>query len=128
MTEDTRAGADAPRQMSPPEALVQAQLEAYNAQDIEAFLACYHPECEFVRGSGEVELRGHAAFRQAYTGLWSRSPRLQARILQRMVVGRHVIDLEHMLHHADGPRDPLVALYETEGACIRRVRVITPRD
>lgn len=128
MTDGGHPGPDASRQMSPPEALVQAQLEAYNAQDIEAFVACYHPECEFVRWSGEVDLRGHAAFREAYTGLWRRSPRLRAHILQRMVVGRHVIDLELMLHHADGPRDPLVALYETEGACIRRVRVLTPAD
>jgi hypothetical protein len=46
--------------MSTPEALVQAQLDAYNAQDIEAFLACWHPDCEFVRWGGEVDLRGAA--------------------------------------------------------------------
>jgi hypothetical protein len=110
--------------MSTPEALVQAQLDAYNAQDIEAFLACYHPECEFVHWGGTADLRGHAAFREAYTQLWRRSPRLQARILNRIVVGRHVIDLEHMLDHADGPREPLVVIYETEGGRIRRVHLL----
>lgn len=114
--------------MKSPEDIVQAQVEAYNAQDIEAFLACYHPECEFVPWNGEVDLRGHAAFREAYSQLWRRSPRLQARILQRIVVGRHVIDLELMLHHVAGPRDPLVVIYETEGAYIRRVHVLTHKD
>jgi hypothetical protein len=45
-----------------------------------------------------------------------------------MVVGRHVIDLEHLLHHVDGPRDPIAVVYETEGACIRRVHVISHQD
>jgi len=48
--------------------------------------------------------------------------------LQRLVVGRHVIDLELMLHHVAGPRNPLVVIYETEGACIRRVHVLTHKD
>jgi hypothetical protein len=108
----------------PAEVVVQQQLDAYNAQDIEAFLACWHPDCEFVRWGGEVDLRGHAAFREAYTQLWRRSPRLQARILNRIVVGRHVIDLEHMLDHADGPREPLVVIYETEAERIRRVHLL----
>lgn len=111
--------------VGPAEALVQAQVDAYNAQDIEAFLACWHADCQFVSWGGEVQLQGHAAFRDAYTRLWSRSPRLQARILRRIVMGRHVIDLEHMLHHADGPREPLVVVYETEGARIRRVQLLT---
>jgi hypothetical protein len=111
-----------------PEAIVQAQVEAYNAQNIDAFLACYHPDCEFVPWNGEVKLRGLAAFREAYSQLWRRSPRLQAHILQRMVVGRHVIDLEHLLHHVDGPRDPIAVIYETEGACIRRVHVLSHQD
>ena len=114
--------------MQSPEAIVQAQVEAYNAQDIDAFLACYHPDCAFVPWSGEVTLRGLAAFREAYSQLWRRSPQLQARILQRIVVGRHVIDLELMLHHVAGPRDPLVVIYETEGAYIRRVHVLTHKD
>lgn len=114
--------------MQAPEDIVQAQVEAYNAQDIEAFLACYHPECEFVPWNGEVDLRGHAAFREAYSQLWCRSPHLQARILQRMVVGRHVIDLELMVNHASGPRDPLVVIYEIEGGYIRRVHVLTHKD
>lgn len=116
---------DPPAAAPGPEALVQAQVDAYNAQDIEAFLACWHPDCEFVRWGEQAELKGHAAFREAYSRLWSRSPRLQAHILQRMVVGRHVIDLEHMLHHADGPREPLVVIYETEGGLLRRVHVLT---
>ena len=33
-----------------------------------------------------------------------------------------------MLHHVAGQRDPLVVIYETEGAYIRRVHVLTHKD
>lgn len=111
--------------MPSPEDLVQAQLEAYNRQDIDAFLAVYHPACEFVRWGGQVELRGHAEWRPRYLALWAGSPRLQARILNRIVLGRHVIDLEQLDNAADGPRRPVVVMYEVERDLIRRVFVLT---
>lgn len=113
--------------MPSPEALVEAQLDAYNRQDIEAFLACFHPEVEFIRWPDRVLETGHASFRRAYLDLWQRSPRLQARILNRMVVGRFVVDLEQLLHHADGPMEPLVVIYETQDQLIRRCWVLSEK-
>lgn len=107
--------------MVTPEQLVQAQLEAYNRQDIEAFLACYHEDCEFIDWPRKVLLRGHAEWRPRYQALWAGSPRLQARVLNRMVVGRHVVDLELMENVADGPRAPVVVVYEADGDRLRRV-------
>jgi len=111
--------------MSTPEQLVQAQLEAYNRQDIEAFLACYHEDCEFIDWPGKVRLHGHDEWRPRYLELWARSPQLQARIRNRMVLGRHVVDLEQLEHHADGPRAPLVVVYEADGQRLRRVWVMS---
>lgn len=107
--------------MPTPEELVQAQLEAYNRQDIEAFLACYHEDCEFIDWPGKVLLRGHDQWRPRYLALWASSPRLKASVLNRMVVGRHVVDLELMEHVADGPRAPAVVVYEADGERLRRV-------
>ena len=106
--------------MQSPESIVQAQLEAYNRQDVDAFLATFHPDVEFIRWSSKVELCGHAAFRQAYGALWARSPELNARILNRIAMGRFVLDVEEMLGHADGPRAPVLVIYEIEGTVIRR--------
>lgn len=106
--------------MQSPEALIEAQLAAYNRQDMSAFLATFHPEVEFIRWPSTVELRGHDAFKQAYGALWARSPGLTARILNRIVMGRFVLDVEEMLNHADGPKAPVLVIYETEGGLIRR--------
>jgi hypothetical protein len=114
--------------MPNPEAPVEAQLAAYNRQDIEAFVACFHPDVEFIRWPDRVLETGHAAFRRAYTELWQRSPRLQARILDRMVVGRFVIDLEQLTDHADGPMAPVAVIYETQEGLIRRCWALSDKS
>jgi hypothetical protein len=35
-------------------------------------------------------------------------------------MGRFVLDVEEMLNHADGPKAPVLVIYETEGGLIRR--------
>lgn len=111
--------------MKVPEDIVQAQVEAYNRQDIQAFLACFHPEAEFVRWPNEVVFKGHDDFRQRYCELWARAPQLRAKITKRIAVGRFITDMEQLIGHPDGERAPLQVIYETEGKRIRRFWVIT---
>lgn len=110
--------------MRSPEAIVRAQVEAYNRQDMEAFIASFHVEAEFIRWPDRVLHRGHAVFRERYGALWARAPRLQALIRHRTVVGRFVTDLEELVGHPDGERPPMLVIYETADDCIRRFWVI----
>ena len=51
--------------MDDPEAVVAAQLEAFNARDIEAFVRCYAPDAQILRfPSGDLIAEGHAEIRQ----------------------------------------------------------------
>lgn len=110
--------------MRSPEAIVRAQVEAYNRQDMEAFIASFHPDAEFIRWPDRVLHRGHAVFRERYGALWAKAPRLQALIHNRIVVGRFVTDLEELVGHPDGERPPLQVIYETSDDRIRRFWVI----
>ena len=48
------------------EALVERQVEAFNAHDLEAFCACYSEDVLVIDGDGNEMLRGMAAFRERY--------------------------------------------------------------
>jgi hypothetical protein len=76
-----------------PEAVVQAQLAAYNAKDLPALLATYAPDAEQYILHGELLAKGHAAiaerFRQRFT-----EPDLYARLLHRTVFAEFVVDVE----------------------------------
>lgn len=80
---------------SSPEAVVQRQLDAYNARDIDALLATYGPDAQQFEHPGKLAASGAAAMRERMA-LRFQEPNLHARLLQRAVMGNIVIDHEHV--------------------------------
>lgn len=76
-----------------PIAVVQAQLDAYNAKDIDALLATYSPDAEQFALHGERLARGHGEMRPRFLARFA-EPDLHARLLSRTVMAGLVVDLE----------------------------------
>jgi imidazolonepropionase-like amidohydrolase len=77
--------------------LVQRQVNAYNARDIDAFLATYHEEIKLFKHPNELLHSGLGEIREVYTELFETSPNLHAQIRERIAVGNYVIDKEHVI-------------------------------
>ena len=105
---------------------VQAQLDAYNARDVDAFLRCYVDHCVVEDANGNELMRGHAQMRVRYTALFSASPHLNATVTSRIRVGDHVIDDERITGRVstDGapPLRHAVAIYRLHNGLIDHVR------
>jgi hypothetical protein len=109
-----------------PEAIVQAQLEAYNARDLDAFLATYAEGAELFEHPSKLLASGMAQLRERYAARFA-DPLLHAVVLRRIVVGNFVIDHERvrrMFPEGLGTMDA-VATYEVQGDRIVRVWFIT---
>jgi hypothetical protein len=78
-----------------PEAVVQRQLDAYNARDVDALLATYAPDARQYEHPGKLLATGAAEMR-ARMALRFQEPNLHARLLQRAVMGNIVIDHEEV--------------------------------
>lgn len=76
-----------------PLAVVQAQLDAFNAKDIDALMRTYAPDAEQFALHGERLASGHEELRPRYLARFS-EPDLHARLLSRTVMGNVVTDLE----------------------------------
>lgn len=111
-----------------PTDLAQAQLDAYNAHDLERFVACYHPDVE-VRDfpAGTLRIEGHDAMRARYAPMFEKGI-VHADVVKRVAQGAVVIDEESVrgLREADDLVEA-VAIYEVEGELIRRVWFVRPR-
>ncbi len=108
--------------MTTAELLAQRQLDAYNARDIESFLACYAPDVEiFDQPTGERTLHGREAMRERYTGFFAGNPGLHCRLLNRIAEGVFAIDHEHVTGLADGRELHAVAIYEIADELIAKV-------
>jgi len=104
-----------------PEAIVQRQLDAYNARDLDAFVACYADDVEVYRmPSAQPALRGLAALTEFYATERFTLPALHADLVNRIVLGDKVIDHERVHGVRDAPFEAAV-VYEVAAGRIRRV-------
>lgn len=74
------------------EHLAQQQLDAYNSSDLEAFVACYHPDVRVLTGDAQT-ISGIDGFRNRYQSLF-RAWTFGASVPQRMALNTHCVDFE----------------------------------
>ena len=98
---------------------VQAQVDAYNARDIDTFVSAYAEDVVITDPSGAPMLGGHEAMREQYGALFEASPDLRAEILGRVAAGEWTVDHEKV-SRGDETREVLVA-YRVAGGLISRV-------
>ena len=76
-----------------PEMVVQQQLDAYNARDIDALMAIYADDAQMFEHPTTLIASGKAALRERFSVRFQ-EPNLYARLAHRIVVGNKVIDHE----------------------------------
>ncbi|MDX2218396.1 MAG: nuclear transport factor 2 family protein [Burkholderiales bacterium] len=102
---------------------VEAQLAAYNAQDVDAFVACFAEDVVIEDGAGQVVSTGRAVMRENYARMFSTYPQNRAEILHRIVQGAYVVDHERITGRTSEPYFA-VAIYRVEAGLIRHVRFL----
>jgi hypothetical protein len=104
-----------------PAAVVQRQLEAFNARDIDALLAAYAEDAQMFEHPAKLLAGGAAAFRERYTARFQ-EPNLHAKLLNRMVIGNIVVDHEEVRRtFPEGAgRINLVMIYEVQNGRIAK--------
>lgn len=103
----------------PPEAVVQRQLDAYNARDLDAWLATYHPDAEQFELHGPLLARGREAFAERMRVRFA-EPDLHATLLSRVVMGKMVVDHERVTRNfPEGPGSiEMLCVYEVADGVI----------
>ena len=104
-----------------PADVVQAQLEAYNGQDLERVCACFGAEAVLAEFGGAVTHAGLEAVRQRYASLFAEHPGNRARLVCRMAVGDVVIDDEEIVRGPETPLFRAIAIYTVKNGLITRV-------
>ncbi|UTR09799.1 nuclear transport factor 2 family protein [Evansella sp. LMS18] len=102
--------------------LVQKQLDAYNAQNLEEFLSVYSEDVE-IRDfpSNNLVYKGIDKMRERYGKLFKDNPQQHAQLLGRIEQENFVIDHEKVTGRSNGKEVFAIAMYETDGAHITKV-------
>lgn len=105
-----------------PEAIVQRQLNAYNARNIDAFMDTYSDDVELYDFPNTLTDKGKANMRKGYEGFFKNATNLYCEIEKRIVIGNKVIDHEKVRAGTRTLR--AVAIYEVENGKIKKVTFI----
>lgn len=107
--------------MPAPQSVIQAQLDAYNARDLERFAATLHPDVELFRPpSATPVFVGKTDLSAFYATERFHLPGLRAELLGRLVVGNKVIDHERIHGVREQPYE-IAMVYEIVDGRIRRM-------
>lgn len=111
--------------MKGPEEIVQAQVDAYNARDIEAFVLCHHEEVELYQlGDKTPFAQGRLALRQRYSDLFDASPNLHSEVITRISHDHVVIDKERIIGRKGRAPFEMIAVYEIQDGKIKTARFV----
>jgi hypothetical protein len=88
-----------------PADVVQREVDAYNAQDADAFSATYAEDAVITRGPDhKPALQGRKPIRDFYAALFAKYPLCRVQIAERKVEGNVVLD--HEIITGRGPERP----------------------
>lgn len=109
-----------------PAELAEAQLQAYNAKDLDAFCACYADDVQVWRMPDlQPRISGLQAFRKSYAAGSFANPAQRAEVTQRLVMGSKVVDYEWVHGRSPEPQ-PVMVVYHCAEGLIRAVYFFSP--
>lgn len=111
-------------QSADPQIAAQGQLDAYNKQDIEAFLGWYSDDVEVYNFPDELIYKGKDKMRDRYSKAWKQNPNQRAKVTDRIINGNTVIDKEYVTGRANGIENNVIAIYKMDNGKISKVYFI----
>ncbi|MBL9112103.1 MAG: nuclear transport factor 2 family protein [Myxococcales bacterium] len=107
--------------MKTPTEVAQAQLDAYNAQDLDAHVAYFADDVKVADLNGAVTIEGIEAYRARYAKVFAEFPENKAVLVNRITIGNVVIDHERVSRSPSATPFEVAAIYTISDGKIRRV-------
>jgi hypothetical protein len=102
-------------------AVVAAQLAAYNAQDLDAHVACFADDVVIADFNGAENLHGIVDYRKRYEGVFAQYPGNHAELVGRLACANVVVDHERVSRTPGGETFDVLAIYTLRDGKIARV-------
>ena len=106
------------------ERLAQEQLDAYNNRDIEAFVLPYAEDVKVYNFPDQLLYEGKDEMYGLYGRMFSRTPDLHCKLVNRIVLGNTVIDQEEVTIRKEEPPMRAIAIYKIKDGKIAEVYFI----
>jgi hypothetical protein len=99
----------------------QAQLDAYNAQDLDTYMTYFTEDCVVSCLNGTPTETSREAVRARYAKAFAQFPQNKAELKNRIAVGNSVVDHELVIRAPGGEQFEIIAIYTFKDGLISRV-------
>lgn len=107
-----------------PDKIVQQQLERFNARDLDGFVNCYTNNVLVTNYPTDTISVGRQEMKEGYKKFYERTPNIEVKVANRIVIGSTVIDQEVVT--LNDKQNIQVAVYEVDGL-IKSMRFISDK-
>ncbi|HJV21232.1 MAG TPA: SgcJ/EcaC family oxidoreductase [Holophagaceae bacterium] len=111
--------------LSPAEAVVQRNMDAYNAHDARALSETFAPDAQFIQHPGILVFDGRDAIYKGYAEVFRKNGKAHARLVHRTYLGTRIVDEEEFTGLGKVPVHGLV-IYDVRNGLIQNVWAIPP--
>jgi uncharacterized protein (TIGR02246 family) len=101
--------------------IAQAQLDAYNAQDLDAYVGFFAEDCIIAPINGQPSETSRDAIKARYAKAFAQFPQNKAELKNRIAVGNTVVDHELVIRVPGGEQFEIIAIYSFKDGLISRV-------
>jgi len=101
--------------------IAQAQLDAYNAQDLEKYVSYFAADCVISGLNGTPTETSRDAIKARYAKAFAQFPQNKAELKSRIAVGNTVVDHELVIRSPGGEQFEIIAIYTFKDGLISRV-------
>ena len=101
--------------------IASKQLDAYNAQDLDAYAAFFAEDCVIAPINGQPSETSRQALHARYAKAFAQFPQNKAILKNRIAVGNTVVDHELVIRAPGGEQFEIIAIYTFKDGLISRV-------
>ena len=112
------------KKVKSPVDVIKEEVKAYNARDIDGFLATYAPDAKIYLFPDNLIMSGHEEMRTRYKTRFDSAPNLHCEIVNRIVLGDYVIDREKITGIEEGKETHAVLIYEIKEGLIQKAWIM----
>ena len=101
--------------------IAAAQLDAYNAQDLDRYVSYFTEDCLVSGLNGTPTETSRDAIKARYAKAFAQFPQNKAELKNRIAVGNTVVDHELVIRSPGGEQFEIIAIYTFRDGLIARV-------
>ena len=101
--------------------VAQKQLDAYNAQDLDAYVQFFAEDCVVANLNGTPSETSREAIKARYAKAFATFPKNKAELKNRIAVGNTIVDHELVIREPSGEQFEIIAIYSFRDGLIARV-------